>query len=44
MNDLLAPILVVFVMNKINVNFFSFENNIRDYEQRLTESTMIKVT
>ena len=44
MNDLLAPILVVFLTEEFGISFFTFENNITEYHQKLTDDLMMRVS
>lgn len=37
MNDLLAPIFVTFLCDKLETEFFNLENNLRDFEGQLQE-------
>lgn len=41
MNDLLAPILLVFLLDGLKTTFFTFENNMRDFEPKLTEDLLL---
>lgn len=41
MNDLLAPILLVFLLDGLQTTFFIFENNMKDFESKLTNDLIM---
>ena len=43
MNDLVAPILLVFLLEQFHTTFFAFENNIKDFEAKFTEDLALDV-
>ena len=44
MNDLLAPIFIVFLTEQLNTSFFAVENNLREFESKFTDEIFMNVS